>query len=127
MATTGGSLQEVSIKGRIFAVAADADANMDLGGKSNEIAMNGNGTARLLQTAKGWMVDGVALEIDDARADLEFLQAIADSRDFVPMTVTQVSGITYSGKGQLTGDIKKSTANATAPLTLSGGGKLAQQ
>jgi hypothetical protein len=127
MATTGGSIQEVSIKGRIFAVAADADANRDLGGFTNEVAPNGDGSARLLKTRKPWMIDGLALEIDDARADLEFLQGIANSSEFVPMTWTQVSGITYSAKGTITGDVKASTATATAPMTFSGPGEARQQ
>jgi hypothetical protein len=127
MGTTGGSIQEVSIKGRIFVVAADADATIDLGGFVNETSPNGDGSARTLKTRKVWKTEGLALEIDDARADLEFLQAIADSTKDVPMTITQVSGITYSGKGTITGDIQKSTASATAPIVLSGANKLRQQ
>jgi hypothetical protein len=124
---SGGSIQEVSIKGRTFAVAADADANLDLGGFTNEQVSNGDASTRLLQTRKPWMADGLALDIDDNRADLEFLQGIANGKVNVPMTITQVSGITYSGKGQITGDIKKSTATTTAPITLSGPFELRQQ
>lgn len=127
MLAKGGSVEKVSIRRRIFAVAADADVNLDLGGKSNEVQSNGNGSARVIQTRKPWMLDGLALQIDDQQNDLEFLQEVANDGVPVPVTITLASGVTYQGEGTITGDIKKSTQNTTAPISLSGGGELTQQ
>jgi hypothetical protein len=124
---TGGSIEEVALDGRNFAVAADADSNRKIGGFNNEYSPNGNGTGRLLKTAEGWMLDGLALAIDDLKGDQEFLQDIADSNDFVVISITYASGATYQGQGQITGDMQTSSATTTAPLTLSGPGRLTRQ
>jgi hypothetical protein len=127
MTAVGGSIERVSIRGRIFPVAADADGNRKLGGFENEVQANGNGTARLIKTRMTWLLDGLTLEIDDVRADQEFLQEIADGNDFVPITITLASGATWQGRGTVTGEIQMSTQNATAQVALGGPGKLTQQ
>ena len=51
MAAVGGSIQEVALSGRVFGVAADAEAQRKLGGLENEVMPNGDGmTARLVKT-----------------------------------------------------------------------------
>ena len=127
MAAVGGSIERVSIRGRVFSVAADADANRKLGGFENEVQANGDGTARLVKTRMVWNLDGLTVVIDDVRADQEFLQEIADGNDFVAITVTLASGETYQGTGTLSGEIQMSTQNATAQIALSGPGKLTKQ
>lgn len=127
MPAVGGSIERVSIRGRIFPVAADADANRKLGGFENEVQPNGDGTARLIKTRMAWLLDGLTVEIDDVRGDQEFLQEIADGNDFVPMTATLASGETYQGTGTVTGEIQMSTQNATAQIALGGPGKLTKQ
>lgn len=124
---TGGSIEEVAIDGRNFPVAADADSNRKLGGFTNEFSPNGNGTGRMLKTREGWMLDGLALAIDDMRDDQEFLQDVADSNGSVVISITYASGATYQGQGTITGDMQTSSATTTAPLTLSGPGRLTQQ
>ncbi len=124
---TGGSIEEVDIAGRNFPVAADADSNRKIGGFTNEHSPNGNGTGRLLKTREGWMVDGLALALDDLRGDQEFLQDVADGNGYVVMSVTYASGAIYSGQGQITGDLQSSSATTTAPLTLGGPGKFIKQ
>lgn len=128
MAATGGSIESVSIRGRQLAVAADADVNMQLGGDNNETQMNGDGrTRRKIKTPVAWMLEGVAFSIDDDRGDLEFLQEIADETKDEVIVITQANGVSYQGVGTIDGEIKKSTQNTTAPVTLSGPGKLTQQ
>jgi len=124
---SGGSIQEVSIDGRIFAVAADADGSRDLGGFTVETQMNGDGTARYVFTRKAWMFEGLQLVIDDVRSDQEFLQEKQNAKVESRMTFTTVTGFTYEGKGKITGDLKASTNNVTAALTFSGGGVMRQQ
>lgn len=123
----GGSIESISIRGRLFPVASDAEATKKLGGFENEVQSNGDGGARLVKTRIPWGIDGVQVEISDARADAEFLQEIADAHDWVPITITLASGVTYQAKGTVAGEVGSSTQNATASITLSGPGTLTQQ
>lgn len=127
MPAIGGSVESVEIRGRTFAVAADADATRDIGGFTNEVMANGNGTARLIKTRKPWKIDGLSLAIDDIRGDHEFLQEIADGHEFVDMSVTFANGLTYQGSGTVAGDLGTSSQSATGALSLSGEGTLTQQ
>lgn len=122
----GGSIIEVTIQGRPFAVAADADTIRDLGGYSSEWAPNGNGSGRDLKNAKGWMVTGVALSIDDTRGDHEFLQNTQNGPD-VPITITYMSGVTYQGTGNIRGDLQVASQATTATVGFGGGGTFAPQ
>lgn len=127
MVAVGGSIQETSIAGRTFTVAFDTDSNRDLGGFTNEVEPNGNGTGRLIKNRKKWMVDGLNVEIDDDRGDQEFLQNVSDGNGFVVISVTYVSGAVYEGSGILTGDFAAGSQAATAPVILGGPGRLTKQ
>lgn len=127
MSAVGGSIESVTLDGRLFAVASDADSNRKLGGAENEVQANGNGTARLIKTRMPWMLDGLALEVDNARGDLEFLQALANRNDFYPVAITYADGETYQGLGQITDEFAASSQSATAPVTLMGQGELVKQ
>lgn len=128
MAAVGGPLESITIAGRSFPVVADADANIDLGGFSSEFSANGDGSARDLMERKNWKADGFSISIDPDREDLEFLQDKADTPGGkFAITITLVSGVTYQGKGKPTGEIKMSTKESSAPIALSGPGKLSQQ
>jgi hypothetical protein len=123
----GGSIESISIRGRLFPVASDAEANKKLGGFENEVAANGDGTARLIKTRVPWSLDGLQIEISDARNDAEFLQELADELDFVAITITFASGVTYQGTGTVTDEVASSSQSATATIGLSGPGGLTQQ
>lgn len=127
MAAVSGSIQEISIRGRNFAVAADADADRALGGFTNDVQANGNGSARLVKKRVPWKIGGLTLSVDDGRADHEFLQSISDANDFVTITITLVSGLTYQGLGIITDDFNYSTEKGTSGVTLMGPQKLTQQ
>lgn len=128
MSALGGSIEGVTIGGRLFPVAADTDANVKLGGKEVELAPNGDGhSAREIHTAVTWQISGLNLEIDDDRGDHEFLQDIADTPGYKPITMTMSGSRTLEGRGKVTGEIQRSTQNATATVSLSGPGKLRLQ
>lgn len=127
MAAIGGSLEAITIRGREFAIAADAEANRKLGGFENEVMANGNGTARIIKTRVPLALDGVVVEIDDSRGDHEFLQEVADLNDFVTIALTYASGITWQGSATLVGEFQASSQSATAPISLMGPGILTQQ
>ena len=120
MAFVGGPVQEISINGRTFSVAEDADVTLDLGGFSNEVQMNGNGTSRVIKTRKPGMLESVTVAIDKDNEDQEFLQDIADGSDLVDVSITFCDGNIYYGQSIITGDLKSSSKNATAEIQFSG-------
>lgn len=127
MVAIGGSIQEVTLNGRIFAVAADAESQRKLGGFENEIQANGNGSIRIIKTRVPFMIDGLTLEIDDSRGDHEFLQDLNDLNDDFAISITYASGETFQGTGQIVGELQVSSQNSTAALSLSGAQRLTKQ
>lgn len=127
MASVGGSIESVSIRGRLFSVAADADTTRKLGGKESEVQPNGDGTARKIFSRVPWSIDGLTIVIDDDRGDHEFLQEVASSADWVTIVITYASGVTYQGTGTVAGEFGNASQSATAGVTLSGPGELTRQ
>lgn len=127
MAAVGGSIESITLDGRNFAVAADAEAQRKLGGFENEVQANGDGTARLIKTRVPLSLDGLTLEIDDDRADQEFLQELTNRNDFFPVVISYASGNDYQGTAQIVGETQTSSQNATAPVSLMGPGVLTKQ
>lgn len=127
MPAIGGSIESVSLDGRNFAVAADAEAQRKLGGFENEVQANGDGNARLIKTRVPLSIDGLTIEVDDDRGDHEFLQEIANRNDFVAIAITYASGATYQGRAQITGEFQASSQNATTAVSLMGPGLLTKQ
>ena len=128
MTAIGGPIETISLSGREFRVAADTDAGRKLGGCENEIMPNGDGvTGRLIKTPVTWAVTGINVEIDDDRGDQEFLQDLANQKDFFPIAITYPSAGTYQGRGQLTGELSASSASAVAAISLGGVGVLSKQ
>lgn len=127
MSAVGGSIESVTLDGREYPVAADAEAQRKLGGFENEVAANGDGTARVIKTRVPLAIDGLTIQIDDTRNDHEFLQELADRNDFFPVAITYASGVTYQGSAQITGEMQVSSQNATAAVSLMGPGILTPQ
>lgn len=127
MPATGGSIEAVTLSGRNFPVAADAEAQRKLGGFENEVQANGDGSARLIKTRVPLSISGLTVEVDDARGDQEFLQDLQNRPDFFPIAITYASGITWQGTAQLTGETQASSQNATAAINLMGPGVLTRQ
>jgi hypothetical protein len=127
MTVIGGSIESVSIRGRLFAVAADADAKKKLGGFTVEVSANGDGTARKIMTRVPWSIDGITLNMDDSLGDQEFIQGIADLKEYVDITMTLCSGVVLQALGTVTGDIEGSTMASTLAVNLGGPGKVTSQ
>jgi len=127
MAAIGGSIESISLKGRIFAVPADVEAQRKLGGFENEVQANGDGTARLIKTRVPLSIDGITVAIDDDRADHEYLQNLSNESDFFPIAITYASGITYQGTAQIVGELQTSSQSATGAISLMGPGQLTKQ
>lgn len=127
MPSVGGSIESVTLDGRNFAVAADAESQRKIGGFENEVVANGDGTARTIKTRVPLSLDGLTLSIDDDNGDHEFLQNLANSNDFFPIVISYASGISYQGTAQITGEMQVSSQNATAAVSLMGPGVLTKQ
>lgn len=127
MAGVGGSIESIILDGRNFAVAADAESQRKLGGFENEVQANGDGTARIIKTRVPLSLDGLTLEIDDDRADQEFLQELSNRNDFFPVVISYASGNDYQGIAQIVGETQVSSQNATAAVSLMGPGILTKQ
>jgi len=127
MPAIGGSVTGFAIDGTVFSVMADADPNRDLGGFTADVKATGDGDAIMTLTAKPWKIDGLTVALDDAGQLQERLQEIVEKKDWVPVVITMASGLSYSGRGTVTGDIQRSSQNATVELALMGPGKLTQQ
>lgn len=123
----GGSIESVTLDGREFPVAADAEAQRKLGGFENEVQANGNGTARLIKTRVPLSIDGLTVEVDDDRGDQEFIQDLANRNDFFPVAITYASGNTYQATAQIVGENPASSQNATQAISLMGPGILSKQ
>jgi len=127
MTAVGGSVESVTLSGRVFPVAADAETQRKLGGFENEAQSNGDGSARLVKTRVPLSLDGLVVECDDSRGDHEYLQALSDRNDFFPFAITYASGIVYQGSAQITGELQVSSQNATAAVSLMGPGNMTPQ
>lgn len=127
MAPVGGSIESVSVRGRLFAVAADADSNRKLGGFESEFQANGDGSARKIKTRVTWMLDGLTLEVDEDRDDQQFLQDRADEDGAVAITIKYASGAVYQGTGSVTDELQFSSQNTLCSVSLSGPGRLTKQ
>lgn len=127
MAAVGGPIESVTLDGRNFAVAEDAESNRKIGGFENEVQPNGDGTARLIKTRVALVIDGLTLEADDTQGDHEFLQELSNRKEFWPGAITYASGETYQATLQITGEMQASSKNTTVAVSLSGPGTITKQ
>ena len=127
MTAIGGPLQSVTLDGRNFAVAADAEIQRKVGGFENEVQANGDATSRMIKTPVPWMLGGIMVSVDDIRGDHEYLQELANRSDYFPIAATYTSGAIWQGEGQITGELQFSNQSSTASVELSGEGVLSQQ
>lgn len=127
MPQVGGSAKECSIDGNIFAIAADADVKMKMGGTSNERAANGNGTSRLIKNAEAGGFSGLKIAINHDAGDPQTLKEIADKPEWVDITVTFADDSTYQCSGQIEELPEISSKDATAELTIVADGEVTKQ
>lgn len=121
MATVrGGDIKQLTIGGREFDVAAEANVNIDLGGISNELALNGNGNPHVTQRRKVAGFADCTVSIDDSKQDMEYIQGVAAAGELVPVTITLASGVVYSGSLLPIGDLMKATGDGTLGLEMRG-------
>lgn len=124
MAAIAGPAKTISISGREFRVVGDADIGRQLGGFTKERLPNGDGSSRQRMTPIPWALTGISVEVDNDNEDQEFLEAVKDSPDDVPIVITYSDDSSYSGLGSIDGELSYSNNNAAASFDLKGSGKL---
>ena len=123
----GGSVVDMSMRGRALFPTGDSDFGLTKGGKQNEVRPNGNGTARVIQTTVPWGAANVVVECDDLEGVHEFVQELADTGRMIDCTFTMASGLVWEGKGIPTGEITRQTEASTVSFAITGSGVLRQQ
>lgn len=116
-----GAIRALTIAGRGFKVAHDGPGNRMVGGRSNEIVMNGDGTARTIQTVMPGSINDLQIEIDDTKNDQEYIQGIVDAGLPVVVVVTYASGVSYTGDLVITGEPSKDETNGLMTMSFQGG------
>jgi len=124
MPAIGGSPETVSLDGREFTWTEDSDINRSLGGYTNTVLQNGDGSSRLITNRKGWRLEGGSIVIDNAKNDQEYIETLIASKRFFNVVVTYAGPVSYAGKGQIEGDANFANQTASMPITLAGTGQL---
>ena len=119
--STKGAMRFLSIGGRSFKVAHDGSGNKDLGGRNNEVAMNGDGSFRTIQTVMPGSLNDVQIEIDESRNDQQYLKAKADAGLPTTVVATYASNVSYTGDLVITGEMKADELTGLMPLSFQGG------
>ena len=115
-----GAMRSITIRGRGFKTAHDAPGNKQLGGRNNEVQMNGDGSYRVIQSVLPGALNDINVEIDDSRGDIEYLQTLADAGLPVPVVATYASNNSYTGDLVLTGEVTKDENTGLATLSFQG-------
>jgi len=116
-----GAARDMTINGRVFKVAHDGPGSKDIGGRNNEIQMNGDGSSRTIQSVVPGSFTDVQVEIDDTRGDHEFLQNLSNEGLPVPVVMTYADNVSYTGDLVLTGEIRPDKSTGIASLSFMGG------
>jgi hypothetical protein len=121
MSSVGGPIRECSINKRIFQCTSDAGATLKPGVYSNEVKVSGGGKPYMLKKVEPSELSGLVVLIDNDRDDMKFLNDLAASNDFFPMTVTLADGRTWQGSEVQMEKPEYNTAEGTAAIKLMGG------
>lgn len=121
MGIKGGDITKFTYAGREFIPSQDADVTILLSGKDLTNTPGGNG--KMVTVAKRRLAgfDGMALVLDSANKDQEFLNNIQSAGVPKPWTLEEAGGTVYSGTGLPEGDgLGKSTATGQYTLAIRG-------
>lgn len=116
-----GAMRSLTINGRGFKVAHDGSGNKAMGGRNNEVAMNGDGSFRVIQTVMPGSFSDIGVESDDSRGDQEFLQELSNDGLPIPVVSTYAANISYTGDLVIAGEIAKDENTGLISLSFQGG------
>ncbi len=108
----GGANKQYTVGGLKLSPTADNNPDFGLGGNTNSVEDNGDGTLRVIVETKGGRIEGLEVAADPGK--LEALQKLAnDPFTLVPFTVTRPDGRIYQAMGIVTGDVQEQNGTAT--------------
>lgn len=117
---SGGPLESITLDNRRFSVDGEANVMLSLGGYTNEIKPNGDGTFRIIKTAKVAKLKACPIVIDNARGDMEFIQERMNLSEPFSAFATEVDGTVWEGSVMISGDPEKSTKESTMEIEVHG-------
>jgi len=120
MASQGGPIVNMSISGRTFAVTQDSDPPIDLGGNENDVEMNGDKSARIVSKIVPGKIGPVALVIDHANGDQQFIQEIRDNKELVDVSIELADGSIFYHRGIITDAAEYKPKTGTMDVTSKG-------
>jgi hypothetical protein len=109
-----------ALGGRRFGCDAEDAVQMQLGGKSNDVVPNGDGTSRVKQSRVVASIEGSNFTFDPENGDPEYLQELRDSGKMFDYSGTTNDGTIYAGSMQITDDLKFDFKEGTVPVTMKG-------
>jgi hypothetical protein len=115
-----GPFESHTLGGRRFAPDAEDAVQMQLGGKSNDVVPNGDGTNRVKQSRIVASIEGANLQFDPENGDVEYLQELRDAGKLFDYSGTTNDGTIYSGSMQIVDDLKFDFKEGTVSITLKG-------
>lgn len=120
-AIKAGDVRQVTIGGREFdPKGGDGKITIDVGGYVNKAEPTGNGNMALTQNRKLAGFKDLGIYLDDQKKDLEYLQDLVNKGSVVPVNITVVSGVVYSGQLALVGDLAKDYSAGTTDIEMRG-------
>ena len=129
---TGGDLIEITCNhptlGNFnFATKSNESYSLDPGGKrSNDDAamVAGDGTFIDQINNVRWSFEGPLIADFDSGNEIENLPKLAESIELGTWTFSHITGVVWTGKGKLVGDISIDTNTAQLTAKIAGGSKL---
>jgi hypothetical protein len=115
-----GPFESHTLAGRRFAPDAEDAVQMELGGKSNDVVPNGDGTFRTKQSRVVASIEGVNLTFDPDNGDDEYLQDLRNKGVPFDYSGTANDGTIYIGSMQITNDLKFDFKEGKVSVTLKG-------
>jgi hypothetical protein len=116
----GGPIESITIAGRRFSTDGEDAAKIALGGFSNEVVANGDGTARIKKSRVLAKISDLNIQIDPNKDDLEYVQEKRNEHTFFDTSVTLVNGTVYAGAMQITDEVEYDSKEGTAGISLVG-------
>jgi hypothetical protein len=121
----GGPIESITIAGRRFPTDGEDAAKIILGGFSNELKSNGDGTARVIKSRIPASVSDLNAQSDPNKDDLEYIQEKRNEHTLFDFSLTLVDGTVYAGAMQITDEVEYDSKEGTAGLNFAG--RLAKQ
>jgi hypothetical protein len=115
-----GPFESHTLGGRRFACDAEDAVQIELGGKTNDIVPNGDGTVRNKQSRIAASIKGASLIFDPDNGDVEYLKELRDKGAMFDYSGTTNDGIIYAGSMQITEGLDFDFKEGKVSVTLKG-------